>query len=54
MSADPDRIPLLVWLGVFIALAAAGATALDLIRHPSPPPVNHCPPSDKSNPWCVR
>lgn len=50
----PDRVPLLVWLGIFIVLAVAGATLLHHARHPSPPAVNHCPPHDRANPWCGR
>jgi len=49
-----ERVPLLVWLGIFIALTIIGASAVHLVRHPPVPPVNHCPPSDLANRWCIR
>lgn len=56
MSRIPpdDRVPLLVWLGVFLLLAFAGASMLHTLRHGAPPPVNHCPPGDATNRWCTR
>lgn len=53
-SGTPPRVPILVWLGVLAALLVVGATAVDLIRHPSPTPINYCPSSDYANRWCVR
>lgn len=44
----------LLILGYVAAFVVIGATALDLVRHPSPPPINHCPPSDAANRWCLR
>jgi hypothetical protein len=40
--ADVAALALIIWTGVQIA------------RHPSPPPINHCPPSDAANRWCVQ
>lgn len=44
----------LLLLGNFIALAIVIGFGVWLARSPSPPPVNHCPPSDAANPWCSR
>jgi len=48
-----NRVPLLLWLGIFIALTVIGATAIHLVRHPPVPPINHCPPHESGNPWCI-
>jgi hypothetical protein len=40
-------------LGFAIAWVILGAIALHYIRR-APPPVNHCPPHEAGNPWCIR
>lgn len=44
----------LILLCNFLALAIVIGFAIWLVRHPSPPPTNHCPPSDAAVPWCIK
>lgn len=44
----------LLALGFLIVLTVIFVTAMNLARHPSPPPINHCSGSDSANRWCIR
>jgi len=48
------RVPLLLALGIFLALTVIGATALSLIRHPPAVPKQSDYPHDRANPWGPR
>lgn len=51
---SPGTVTKLILLGNFLAVAVVVWTAVHIARNPSPPPINHCPPHESGNPWCIK